>query len=196
MFYPTEPLYYYFNGVSNSFFNNLNEAKNSLEEGIEYVFDNNALYSEFQNSLADVYNSMELYTQSDSLYEEILNTNPENIIVLNNYSYYLSLRKKDLQKAKKMAKKCNELEPDNGTYQDTYAWILYCLGDYKNAKKWLEKALKNGGDKSAVIIEHYGDVLFKLGQKKEAVVEWKKAKLIDPDSKLLDKKIKNEDLFE
>ena len=196
MFYPTEPLYYYFNGVSNSFFNNLNEAKNSLEEGIEYVFDNDALYSEFQNSLADVYNSMELYTQSDSLYEEILNTNPENIIVLNNYSYYLSLRKKDLQKAKKMSKKCNELEPDNGTYQDTYAWILYCLGDYKNAKKWLEKALKNGGDKSAVIIEHYGDVLFKLGQKKEAVVEWKKAKLIDPDSKLLDKKIKNEDLFE
>ena len=95
-----------------------------------------------------------------------------------------------------MSYKCNELEPNNGTYQDTYAWILYCLEDYENARLWIIKALKNGGDKSAVIIEHYGDILFKLGEKKEAIDQWKKAKLIDSGSELLDKKIKNEDLFE
>ena len=196
LYYPTEPLYYYFYGVSNSFFKNHIEAKNSLESGIEYVFDNDALYNEFQTSLADTYNSLSLYQKSDSLYEQALLRNPDNAIVLNNYSYYLSLRKYNLREAEQMSKRCNELEPNNGTYQDTYAWVLYWLEDYENARVWLEKALKNGGDKSAVIIEHYGDVLFKLGFKKEAVNQWIKAKSTGIGSELLDKKIENEKLFE
>jgi len=196
LYYPTEPLYYYFYGVSNSFFKNHIEAKNSLESGIEYVFDNDALYNEFQTSLADTYNSLSLYQKSDSLYEQALLRNPDNAIVLNNYSYYLSLRKHNLREAEQMSKRCNELEPNNGTYQDTYAWVLYCLEDYENARLWLEKALKNGGDKSAVIIEHYGDVLFKLGLKKEAVNQWIKAKSTGIGSELLDKKIENEKLLE
>ena len=114
----------------------------------------------------------------------------------NNYSYYLSLRKHNLREAEQMSKRCNELEPNNGTYQDTYAWVLYCLEDYENSRLWLEKALKNGGDNSAVIIEHYGDVLFKLGLKKEAVNQWIKAKSTGIGSELLDKKIENEKLFE
>ena len=95
-----------------------------------------------------------------------------------------------------MSKRCNELEPNNGTYQDTYAWILYCLSEYKSALEWIERAIKNGGDKSAVIIEHYGDILFKLGQKQEAVNQWKRAKSIGEGSDLLNKKINNEDLLE
>ena len=95
-----------------------------------------------------------------------------------------------------MSKKCNDLEPNNGTYQDTYAWVLYCLGEYEKAKLWLEKALKNGGESSAVIIEHYGDVLFKMGQKNEAVIQWKKSKSVGEGSKFLDKKIINEELYE
>ena len=196
MYYPTEPLYYYFNGVSNSYTKNYSIARDVLETGIEYVFDNDALYNEFQTSLADVYNSLNLYEKSDSLYELVLQKNPDNIIVLNNYSYYLSLRKKNLEKAKTMSKRCNELEPNNGTYQDTYAWILYCLAEYKSALEWIERAIKNGGDKSAVIIEHYGDILFKLGQKQEAVNQWKRAKSIGEGSDLLNKKINNEDLLE
>ena len=95
-----------------------------------------------------------------------------------------------------MSKRCNELEPNNGTYQDTYAWILYCLAEYESALEWIERAIKNGGDKSAVIIEHYGDILFKLGQKQKAVNQWKRAKSIGEGSDLLNKKINNEDLLE
>jgi len=196
LYYPSEPLYYYFFGVSNSYFKNYEEARVALETGIEYVFDNDALNTEFQISLADNYNSLELFSKSDSLYKLILKNNPENILVLNNYSYYLSLRKENLIEAKEMSKKCNDLEPNNGTYQDTYAWVLYCLGEYEKAKLWLEKALKNGGESSAVIIEHYGDVLFKMGQKNEAVIQWKKSKSVGEGSKFLDKKIINEELYE
>ena len=66
---------------------------------------------------------------------------------------YLSLRKFNLEKAQKMSYKCNELEPNNGTYQDTYAWILYQLGDYREAKKWLEKALNNGAGDSPIVVD-------------------------------------------
>ena len=196
LYYPTEPLYYYFYGISNSFFKNYQNAKSSLEIGADYVFENDALYKEFQISLADTYNALLDYEKSDSLYEQVLLQDPKNIIVLNNYSYYLSLRKTKLKKAEKMSKLCNELEPENGTYQDTYGWILYCLGDYENAKKWLEKALNNGGNKSAVIIEHYGDVLFKLGLRERAINQWKNAKSIGGGSDLLDEKIENETLLE
>jgi tetratricopeptide (TPR) repeat protein len=195
-YYPSEPLYYYFYAISNIYFNNYTEALNTLKNGIDYVFDNKRLYSEFQVSLADTYHALERYNSSDSLFDKILLSNPNNIIVLNNYSYYLSLRKKDLKKAKELSKRCNELELNNGTYQDTYAWILYCLGDFENANIWMEKALMNGGGESAVVVEHYGDILFKLGNKKKALIQWKTAKLLGNGSQLLDEKIKNEKILE
>ena len=92
-----------------------------------------------------------------------LEINPKDTYVLNNYSYYLSLRNMDLDKAEAMSRKANELDPNNGNSQDTYAWILYASKKYTEAKEWIEKAILNGGEKNAVILEHYGDILFKLG---------------------------------
>lgn len=195
-YFPSDPLYYYFHAISNIYFKKYDTALNSLELGVEYVFDNEMLYAEFQSSLADTYHALKIHDKSDSIFDQLLLNNSNNVIVLNNYSYYLSLRKKDLNRAKKMSKKCNDLEPNNGTYQDTYGWVLYCLGDFENAKIWIERALSNGSQTSAVVVEHYGDILFNLGLKKEAVSEWIKAKNLGDGSKFLEEKIKNEDLFE
>ena len=133
---------------------------------------------------------------SDSLYEKVLEIDPENVMVLNNYAYYLSLRKINLDKAKEMSFKCNNIEIDNGTYQDTYAWILYQRKEFKEAKQWIIKSLKNGSDKSAVVVEHYGDILYKLGEIKESIIQWKFAKTLGDGSKLLDKKIKDKTIYE
>jgi len=135
---------------------------------------------------------MQEYSYSDSIYEKVLSVDPDNILVLNNFSYYLSLRKEKLEKAKTMSYKCNKLEPNNGTYQDTYAWVLFCLGEYVEARLWVEKAIKNGSDTSFVVLEHYGDILFKLNLKQEAIVQWKKAFSINGKSQSLMKKISNE----
>ena len=145
-------------------------------------------------SLADSYHKTDQHELSDKHFEKVLSLDPENTIVLNNYAYYLSLRKINLQKAKIMSFKCNELEPKNSTYQDTYAWVLYQLEDYKNAKVWLEKALNNGGDLSPVIIEHYGDVLYKLGDIDAAKKQWKKALDLGEAGPFLYKKV-NEGVF-
>ena len=103
---------------------------------------------------------------------------------------------KELLKAKEMSKKSNLIEENNGTYQDTYAWILYQMGEYQEAKKWIEKAIQNGGNKSAVILEHYADILYKLNNKEEAVHYWKKAKKLGGKSKYLEKKIKESRMYE
>ena len=91
---------------------------------------------------------------------------------------------------------CNNLEKDNGTYQDTYAWVLYQLHDYESAKEWMLKSLENGGDKSAVVVEHYGDILFQLGELDNAINQWKIAKELGEGSKNLDKKIAEGKLYE
>ena len=190
--FPTDPLYYYFYAISNLRINQPIIAFKYLEIGIEYVYDNPPLLKEFQISLAESSNSLQEYSYSDSIYEKVLSVDPDNILVLNNFSYYLSLRKEKLEKAKTMSYKCNKLEPNNGTYQDTYAWVLFCLGEYVEARLWVEKAIKNGSDTSFVVLEHYGDILFKLNLKQEAIVQWKKAFSINGKSQSLIKKISNE----
>ena len=95
-----------------------------------------------------------------------------------------------------MSFRCNELEPDNGTYQDTYGWILYQLEEYELAKKWLLKALSNGSINSPVVVEHYGDVLYRLGETKLAIEQWKKAKELGGGSNFLNKKIQERELYE
>ena len=195
-YFPTDPLFYYFNGVSNKRFKNYDEAINSLEMGVEFVIDNQNLLLEFYSSLADAYHATKAHKLSDAFYEKVLAIDSNNILVLNNYAYYLSVRKVNLERAKVMSFKCNELEQNNGTYQDTYAWILYEMGDYLDAKIWMKKSLTNGGDKNAVVVEHYGDILYKLGEFKLAIEQWKRAKELGDGSKELVKKITEGKLYE
>ena len=195
-YFPSNPLFYYFNGVSNKWFKNYDLAINSLETGIEFVVDNQNLLLELYSSLADVFYTKSNYKKSDHYYDKVLEIDSNNLLVLNNYAYYLSLRKTNLQKAKKMSFRCNELEPGNGTYQDTYGWILYQLKEYESAKEWLLKALLNGSEKSPVVVEHYGDVLYKLGEISNAIDQWKKAKELGEGSKFLNQKIQEGKLYE
>ena len=116
--------------------------------------------------------------------------------MLNNYSYYLSLRKLNLDKAEAMSKKCNELEPNNNSYQDTYGWILYQMKKYDDAKVWVGKAVDNGGRNNGTLLEHYGDILYQLGNKDEALKYWIDAKKAKGTSELIDKKIADKKLYE
>jgi tetratricopeptide (TPR) repeat protein len=195
-YFSTDPLFYYFNGVSNKWFKNINEAISVLEMGVEFVVDNEMLLLEFYSSLADIYHTAGNNSASDSLYEKVLSIDPENVLALNNYAYYLAVRKVKLGKAEEMSLKCNELEKENGTYQDTYAWILYQLGEYKKAKQWIQKSLANGSDSSAVVVEHYGDILYQLGEIENAIIEWRKAQKLGEASKFLNQKIAKGKLYE
>ncbi|PJB14562.1 MAG: hypothetical protein CO118_08005 [Flavobacteriales bacterium CG_4_9_14_3_um_filter_32_8] len=196
--FPNQPLFYFFYGATNLQKKNFAEAIEYLNIGKDYVIDNPPLLAQFYASLGDGYNGLKKYEESDKAYEEALKIEPKNIYVLNNYGYFLSLREDKLNRAEELSALCNEIEPDQANYQDTYAWILYKQGKYVQAKEWLEKAMQNGGDKNAVILEHLGDVFAQLNDLIKALAYWKKAKEIGigETTEFLNRKIADKKLYE
>lgn len=191
--FPNQAMVHYFNGYGHLRKKQYREASYSLEQAKKLSSANPAFVSELNGMLGDCYNATKEYSKSDQAYEEALVFNPNNDIVLNNYSYYLALRKENLEKAEKMAAQLVKNFPDNPSYLDTYAWVLFERGKYKEAKKTIEKAIQSGQG-TATHFEHYGDILFQLGDIDNAVKQWQKAKQKDGDNASLDKKITNRKL--
>jgi tetratricopeptide (TPR) repeat protein len=152
--------------------------------------------SDFYGQIGDTYFKINQTDSAFANYEKALAYNDKNIVVLNNYAYYLSLHKKDLTKAERMSALCMKFEPDNATYIDTYAWIFFIQGNYVLAKVYIEQAVEKDLKKSPELIDHYGDILFKLGEKDKALEQWKKAKALGKKSVTLDKKIAEKQYFE
>lgn len=196
--FPNQPLFYFFYGATNLQKKEYKEAIDYLTLGKDYVYKNPPLLAQFYANLGDANHGLKQFEASDAAYEEALKIEPNNIYVLNNYGYYLSLREEKLDRAEELSARCNELEPDQSNYQDTYAWILYKQGKYVQAKDWLEKALNNGGESNAVILEHLGDTYSKLNNLIKALELWNKAKAINDGStsKFLDQKIADKKLYE
>ncbi len=174
--FPNQPLPYLMNGIAYYQLKKYQKAANSLETGKDFVAGNQKLLEEFYNYLGEIYYKMKNYDACYSAYDKVLSINPENSIVLNNYAYYLSLQKIKLTKAEQMARHAVNLDPKNVNNIDTYAWVLYQQGNYEQALKWQEEALKNGGDTNGTVLEHYGKILEKLGRTDEADAYFKKAK--------------------
>ncbi len=193
--FPTQPLPYMVLGLAKIQQKNFAEAKQAFLNGLKYTGTNDRLKAQFYSYLGDCLHELEEEEASDEYYEKALKIDTANSIVLNNYAYYLALRGEKLDKANEMSAKAVELDP-NSSNLDTRAWVLYKMGKYEEALIWIEKALKADNRKSTEIYEHYGDILFKLGQKKKAIKNWKKAKEIGEGSEFLDKKIKEKKLYE
>lgn len=186
--FPTLPEPYLYNGIALSYLKRHDEAIETLITGRDLVVDNKPMELQFWTSLGDAYNESKNYAKSDQAYDKALSIEPNDAGTLNNYAYYLSLRKEQLEKAERMSKRSNELVPGQASYQDTYAWVLFQLGRYADARTWLEKALASGS-RDGVILEHYGDILFELGETDEAMRNWRMAKEAGDASELIDRKI-------
>ncbi len=193
--FPNQAIIYFYNGMAKMNKKQYEEAVGMLTYGKKLSGSDENLKSVFNSQLGEAFNAIKAYEKSDVAFEAALKYNPKNYAILNNYSYYLSLRKEKLKLAKKMAARVVKDNPNNATYLDTYAWVLYVMAEYKDAKKHLERAIKNNGA-NGTIIEHYGDVLFKLGDVDKAVRQWEKAKSLIGNSEFIDKKIAHRKLYE
>lgn len=108
-------------------------------------------------------------------YERALKLRPDSPVILNNFAYYLSEENRDLERALKMSARANELDPQNATYLDTQAWVLYQLGRYEEAQTLMRQALVLDTNKSPELLLHYGDILFALGKTFMAKTYWQRA---------------------
>jgi tetratricopeptide (TPR) repeat protein len=187
--FPNSANVYFFNGLANIQLRNYKKAAQSLKDGLEFVLDNKSLMIDFYASMGDAYYYLQEFEKSDKAFENALKIDSDNTFVLNQYAYYLSLRKDNLERAEKLSRKANELSPDNRSYMDTYGWILYQQKKYNQSEEWLARAARLG-PKNPTILEHYGDVLFRLNKVSEAVQQWEAAKAAGGNQELLNKKIK------
>lgn len=173
---PNNSMLLYFTGLSYFIKDDLEQSRKILELALDYSQNETTyLQSSIYSSLADLYHKIELFDLSDAAYEEAILLDSTNLLALNNYAYYLSLRQKKLEKAAEVSLLSNQLSPDNGTFQDTYAWVLYQQNNYEEALVWIERAIKNSDAPSSTVIDHYGDILSGLGRGKEAVKQWQRA---------------------
>src|SRR5690606_13885656 len=148
-------------------------ARSFLEEALNRANpDNSNLMVQIYSSLGDTYHALKMDATSNVAYEEALKLDSNNTYVLNNFAYYLALRKEGLSKAASMSKKANEINPDNASFQDTYAWVLFQQENYKEALVWIDKAINLADEPSSTLMEHKGDILYKLGNQKEALDFW------------------------
>ena len=192
---PTAPQFYFYKGLAKFQQKKYREALTIYEQGLMSAeFQSPMIESDFYGQIGDIHHVLKNNDVAFENYEKALKLNPQNLPVLNNYSYYLSLERKNLDKAEQMSGITIKAEPTNPTYLDTYGWILFEQGAYTVAKIYIEKAIEYGKDNhSAEVLEHYGDVLAVTGETEKAVEQWKRAKELGSDSKTLNKKIRKKE---
>ncbi len=189
---PEEMAFYYYQGMAYYQEDDHDKALEAFQNGISVINDesNPAIVSDFYAVMGDLLQQKGLTREAFEAYDSCLQWKDDNIGCLNNYAYYLSEMNEQLDKAEEMSYKTIKAEPKNATYLDTYAWILFMQQRYSEAKIYIDQALQNDSDSSAVITEHAGDIYIQNGEAERAVELWQQALGKDPQNKLLARKIR------
>ena len=205
--------FYYYWGVAYYQKEQKTEAMEVFKKGVHHISSDSDknLASDLYSMLGDLYHTLKMDAEAYAAYDSALVYKPDNIGALNNYAYYLSLERKNLDKAEEMSYRTVKAEPTNSTYLDTYAWILFEKGKYVEARIYIDQAMQNGGSQSSVVVEHCGDIYYQNGEREKAVEYWIQAEKLaaeeqekaeegdeprDPkELKLLNKKIVNKKYY-
>ena len=189
---PDEMAFYYYEGMAHFRKDDNDSALNAFQNGISVIGEHSDpdIVSDFYAVMGDLLYEKGRAAEAYAAYDSCLQWKDDNIGCLNNYAYYLSVNGDSLDKAEKMSYRTVKAEPKNATYLDTYAWILFMQGRYAEAKIYIDQAVQNDSDSSAVILEHAGDIHAKAGDIDGAVELWARAAAKDPANKLLARKIR------
>lgn len=189
---PDEMAFYYYEGMAHFRKDDNDSALNAFQNGISVIGEHSDpdIVSDFYAVMGDLLYEKGRAAEAYAAYDSCLQWKDDNIGCLNNYAYYLSVNGDSLDKAEKMSYRTVKAEPKNATYLDTYAWILFMQGRYAEAKIYIDQAVQNDSDSSAVILEHAGDIHAKAGDIDGAVELWARAVAKDPANKLLARKIR------
>ena len=139
-------------------------------------------------NLAAAYERSAQYSKAEEIFEELLKQSPDDPVVLNYLGYMYADQGIKLKEAEKLIAKALKISPDNGAYLDSYAWVMYKLGKYKEALDYQIRALEAQGD-DAILLEHMGDIYFALNNVQQAHSHWEKALELNPDNESIKEKL-------
>lgn len=190
---PEEIKFYYYQGLAYFNKDDFDDALDAFKNGVGAITGESdvEMVSDLYMLMGDLLFKKEMKAEAYEAYDSCLQWRPDNIACLNNYAYFLSIDGKHLGKAEEMSRRTIKKEPENPTYLDTYAWVLFRQKRYAEAKIYIEQALKfDTVDVSADVLEHAGDIYANNGEIEKAMEKWKEALKLAPENKVLIRKIK------
>lgn len=189
--FPSIATVYLLNGVSANQTKRYSEAVDALSVGKEMVFNDKAIKAEFLGQLGEAYFGLKEFSEGKDQYKKALELDPNSQLIKNNFAYRLANEKMDLDLAESLIAQVVLRAPSESQFLDTYGWVLFQKGEYEKAKSEFESAYAYN-TKDEVILEHLGDVYFKLNDVEKAILWWEKAKAIESnptlEKKIADKK--------
>jgi tetratricopeptide (TPR) repeat protein len=193
--YPNQAILYYYMAFALHRENQNNDALGNIKSALSLDGDNKELQALIFALQAEILIDERKPDAADIAFEKAIALDPHNYLIMNNYAYYLALRNENLNKAVSLIDVAARALPDDASIADTYALILLKGGKYAIARTWIEKALENKEAENNVYLEHYGDILFLLGEQENALVQWKRARDAGNESTLLKRKIDEKKYF-
>lgn len=192
---PEEMVFYYFGGMAHYLKGDEESTLSTFKKGIAQVNDKSSpdLVSDLYMIMGDILNKKGLEKESFAAYDSCLHYKDDNVPALNNYAYYMSVNGKNLHQAEQMSFKTIKAEPKNGTYLDTYAWILFMEERYHEAKIYIDQAVANldSTQNNNTVIEHAGDIYAMNGLTEEAMKFWQRSYDAGNKSDAVELKLKN-----
>ena len=194
-YFPESPVLLYQTGLFLATHKDYDNALSTLSNALSKANENAKLKSDILCSIGDTYYQLDSIDNAFKYYEEALDFNPDNLLALNNYAYYLAIKGVELDKAERLSAKTIKEDPENPTSLDTYAWILFKKKNYTMARQYIDLAIKYDDSNSAELNNHAGDIYFMCGEPEKALEFWKSALELDPNDELLKKKVINKTFF-
>lgn len=161
-------------------------------------FDGLTRLSSLYTMLGDMYYSAGDLDKTFKAYDNALFFYVSNPLTLNNYAYFLTETNGDLDRALDMSRKALDQDPENETYLDTYAWVLFKKKNYKEALEYQKQAVEtaeSAGEPAAEYYHHLGDIYFMNHEPENALKNWERALKLEPDNELLKKKVAHKTFF-
>lgn len=178
--FPDRPIIYMYRGIAFSQLKDLTAASSDFENALKIGSKDVEFSTQIHAFLGDLYHQMGKEKKSFEHYDRVLAVDSLNATVLNNYAYFMAIKGKNFTRAYEMSKKAVEIEPSNVSFLDTFGWILFLQGKLTESRAIFRQAMAGGGKDSAVVLDHYADILYALGEYDTASIYWNQA-LDKPD---------------
>ena len=147
------------------------EAKRVLEAAqVAVANDPDLLYY-----VALLYQRIEQKQMTEQILLRVLQIDPANAPANNDLGYTWADEGRNLAKAEVLVKRAVEAEPDNQSYLDSMAWVEYKLGKFSEARGFLDRAIGPASRPDPVVLDHLGDVLYRLHLPSEAASQWQRS---------------------
>ena len=175
---PEESIFLYYKAVAYNMLNNSSLALELCTQAIALCKPEEwRLQAHLWGMKGNILQEMGDLTSTLEAYEIATKILPDDMMLINNYAYFLSMEGKDLKKAERLSQRTINEDPENAVYLDTYAWILHLQGYHSLAKFYIERAVKNcqETENPVTYYEHYGYIMLKNNQEDKAMQAWKKA---------------------